>query len=390
MEAEEMKALFARKHHYEDNLPVRPGEMSPRERFFAIMDFQKYDRIIDCEFGYWNDTLKRWRTEGMPAEVTDDGKADIFFGFDTWNRGIWADCGLRPGFEEEVVEQDERYKVYYDNRRIKCRVFTDGSDSIPTYLDFPIKDRATYQPFKERLQFIAQRIPADIADIGRKVKNRNYVLSSFAGSTAGWIRDMMGFEGISIATCMQPELLDEFLEDLAILFHQLAVEVTKHMTVDMIAWWEDIAFKNGPILSPDYFYNKCGPVYKRAMDVYRAHGTRFSYVDCDGDNRLLVPTWLDNGVNIIFPLEVNAGVHPQALRERFPKVRMMGGVDKVVLLKGRDEIRKELQKLKPLVDEGGFIPHVDHRVQADVSYRDYVYYLEVKRDLFGIPNTILS
>jgi len=68
----------------------------------------------------------------------------------------------------------------------------------------------------------------------------------------------------------------------------------------------------------------------------------------------------------------------------------MGGVDKVVLLKGKDAIKKELLRLKPLVDEGGFIPHIDHRVQADVPYKDYLYYLEVKRDLFGIGNTVLS
>ena len=67
---------------------------------------------------------------------------------------------------------------------------------------------------------------------------------------------------------------------------------------------------------------------------------------------------------------------------------MMGGVDKVVLKGSKDDIRRELLKLKPLVEEGGYIPHVDHRVQADVPYRNYLYYLETKRDLFGIPNKV--
>ena len=67
---------------------------------------------------------------------------------------------------------------------------------------------------------------------------------------------------------------------------------------------------------------------------------------------------------------------------------MMGGVNKMVLLGTKEDIKKELLKLKPLVDEGGFIPHIDHRVQADVSYENYLYYLEAKRDLFNIPNRI--
>ena len=51
-------------------------------------------------------------------------------------------------------------------------------------------------------------------------------------------------------------------------------------------------------------------------------------------------------------------------------------------------IKKEMERLRPLVEEGGFIPHVDHRVQADVPYRDYLYYLDVKRDFFDIPNKV--
>ena len=37
------------------------------------------------------------------------------------------------------------------------------------------------------------------------------------------------------------------------------------------------------------------------------------------------------------------------------------------------------------MDEGGFIPHVDHRVPPDVSYDDYLFYLRTKRELYGIP-----
>jgi uroporphyrinogen decarboxylase len=390
MDAQEMKALFQKARSYE-NVPVLKGEMSPRERYFAIMDFEKYDRIIDMEFGYWDSTLRRWHNEGLPKEVNTLEKADVYFGFDRWERGIPAISGLHPSFPEEIIEQNPNYTIKYDANKVKCQVFTDGTDTIPHYLDFPIKDRETYLPFKERyMPNLAERIPSNIATIAEQVKDRNYVLQVFAGSTAGWVRDLMGFEGFSYGICLQPELLDEILSDLAELFHAIAVELTKHVQIDQVAWWEDIAFKTGPIAPPDWFAAKCGPVYKRAMDVYAAHGTRFSYVDCDGDNRLLVPTWLDNGVNIIFPLEVNAGVHPEALRKRYPGVRMMGGFDKVVLLKGKEAIRKEFARLKPLVDEGGFIPHVDHRVQADVSYGDYLYYLEVKRDFFGIPNKVLS
>ena len=390
MEAEEMRQLFEKRHNYE-NVPVPQGEMSPRERFYAIMGFEKFDRVIDAEFGYWNNTLTRWHNEGLPKEVNSNARADVYFGFDVWTRGIPVNTGMLRGFDEEIVERTERYTVKYDGRRIKAQVFTDGTDTIPHYLDFPIKDRETYLPFKERFApEVEKRIPDDIETIAEKTRDRNYLLQLFSGSTAGLMRDLMGFEGFSINICMQPELMEEFLADLGDLYGAVATEVTKHIQPDLIAWWEDIAFKTGPIVPPDFFYNKCGPAYRRAMDVYRAHGTKYGYVDCDGDNRLLVPTWLDSGVNIIFPLEVNAGVHPEALRGQYPGIRMMGGFDKVVLLRGKEAIKKELKRLQPMVEEGGFIPHVDHRVQADVALDDYLYYLEAKRDIFGIPNKVLD
>jgi uroporphyrinogen decarboxylase len=391
MDAGEMQAVATQRSNYA-NLKVRPGEMSPRERFFATMEFRRPDRIIDCEFGYWDGTLRRWHAEGLPGYVDTNGKADIYFGFDDWSRAVPAGPGIHPGFEREVVEQNDRTTIVYDHEHVKCQIFTDGGDTIPHYLEFPVKDAASYRKlFKERLApKLAERIPKDIAEIGQKVKERNYVLIEWGGSAAGWVRNWMGFEGICYAIHDQPELLDEIFSDIAALGRAMASEIVKHMTPDYVSYWEDIAFKTGPIIPPDYYRRKCGPVFSAAMDVYREAGTKFASVDCDGDMKLLVPTWLASGVNVMFPLEVNSGVHPADLRRKFPGIRMVGGVDKVVLLKGRGEIRKELLRLKPLVEEGGFIPHVDHRVQADVSFRDYLYYLEAKRDIFDIPNRVAS
>ena len=59
MDADEFKAMFEQRVSF-DNVDVQPGEMSPRERFFAIMEKKPFDRMIDHEFGYWNETLRRW------------------------------------------------------------------------------------------------------------------------------------------------------------------------------------------------------------------------------------------------------------------------------------------------------------------------------------------
>ncbi|MBN8216075.1 MAG: hypothetical protein J0L75_05500 [Spirochaetes bacterium] len=390
MDAKEFEELYSRAISYE-NVEVPKGEMTPRERFFAIMDGKKPDRIIDTEFGYWNDTLRRWHKEGLPAYVDNNSKADFYFGFDVWQKHIPMNNLLFPSFPVETISDDGKHRVIYDSDHVKCEVFSDGADTIPHYLEFPVKDAATWRElFKPRMKVDPLgRIKVDPAKLAAQVKDRNFVLVANGGSTAGKIRDWMGFEDIAFAIYDQPELLEEMLADISAVSSANARALTEAGVVpDLVSWWEDIAFKTGPIVTPAFFNEKCGAAIRKVMDVYRAAGTKYSFVDCDGDFRRIMPGWLENGVNIMFPLEVNAGIHPADLRRDHAGIRMMGGVDKVVLMKSKAEIKAELLKLKPLVEAGAYIPHVDHRVQADIPYENYLYYLEVKRDLFGIPNRI--
>ena len=49
------------------------------------------------------------------------------------------------------------------------------------------------------------------------------------------------------------------------------------------------------------------------------------------------------------------------------------------LIAGKEAIDRELEKLRPLVERGGYLPCVDHRVPPDVTYENYLYYLERKK-----------
>lgn len=64
---------------------------------------------------------------------------------------------------------------------------------------------------------------------------------------------------------------------------------------------------------------------------------------------------------------------------------LLGGVNKRALIAGKAAIDAEVARVARLAEQGGYIPHVDHRVPADVSYANYLYYLRCKRDALGIP-----
>ena len=56
----------------------------------------------------------------------------------------------------------------------------------------------------------------------------------------------------------------------------------------------------------------------------------------------------------------------------------MGGIDKKLLFKGgtKKEIDAELEKIKKLLNKGGYVPHIDHAVSEDVTWDNFKYYRE--------------
>jgi uroporphyrinogen decarboxylase len=107
-------------------------------------------------------------------------------------------------------------------------------------------------------------------------------------------------------------------------------------------------------------------------------------VDCDGNPHDIVANWLEEGVNTMFPLEIAAGVDPQAWRNEFGReLRLLGGIAKRPLVEGGQAIDRELERIRPLLEQGGYIPHLDHLVPPDIPYAHYCDYLDKKRKLIG-------
>jgi len=85
------------------------------------------------------------------------------------------------------------------------------------------------------------------------------------------------------------------------------------------------------------------------------------------------------------PLEVQAGMDVNRLQERYGRHCVwMQGVHKSLLAGGRAAIATELERVKPAVLRGGYIPMLDHNIPAEVSLRNYIDYLNLKRDILGI------
>ncbi len=361
------------------------GTMSDRERFNRQMHYEPVDRCFNMEFGYWQENFREWeifRANG----ITTNSEADIFFNFDriqVVGGALW----LNPAFEARVVRETENTKILMNSDGLLAEVPKDGHDTIPHYLKASIVTPDDWKKCKaERFRLDDPARKVDIDELKRKYPvDRDYPVGVSCGSMIGKIRDMLTFEGLAYATYDYPDMVEDMVETVCLIVENFLDQVLGEIDFDFAAGWEDICFKNGPIVSLDFFKNVVVPRYRRIGAKLKNHGIDIWYTDCDGDVRPLLPSFMDSGINTLFPYEVNSCIHPVELLNEFGKeLRIMGGVDKMALGKGPQAIKEYLESLVPAVERGGYIPFCDHRCPPNVKPEDYLYYLDLKEEMFGM------
>jgi uroporphyrinogen decarboxylase len=149
--------------------------------------------------------------------------------------------------------------------------------------------------------------------------------------------------------------------------------------------WEDMCYNTGPLISPRHFKKYLVPHYRRIADLLGRHGVDVLWLDCDGNIESLMPLWLEAGVNCMFPLEIGTwGADPVLYRQEYGRnLLIMGGFDKHILQGSQDDIEREVHRLAPLIEEGGYIGFCDHRVPPDVPLKNYIFYLETVREVWA-------
>ncbi|HUT25514.1 MAG TPA: hypothetical protein VM492_14305 [Sumerlaeia bacterium] len=360
------------------------GEMTLRERFQRTMHYQRVDRLPNFEFGYWATTLENWHKEGLPKGVVDERTAYEYFGIET-SHGAPVSVGIRAFLRDEVIEETEDKIVTRDALGIVSEINKHGNRSIPHYLDYPIKDRKTWQPYKEALLDNSNRYPEDWDQIAERYRRRDYPLGIGYGSLIGTARNLIGFENTALFVCTDPELMEDIVETFCVSSLQTIERALQDVAFDYAAGWEDICFNSGPVVGVPFFRNVLTSRYKRIAEMLNLHGVDIVLTDCDGNLTPIAGCLLDGGVNTLFPAEVHGGTDPVALRRTYGReLRVWGGVDKMIFLKDRAAVDRELERLRPAIEEGGFIPTVDHRVQANASLDLYKHYLDRKREWFNV------
>ncbi|MBI4023725.1 MAG: hypothetical protein HY360_02015 [Verrucomicrobia bacterium] len=359
--------------------------MNAREQFVATMHYQPRDRCPIMDFGFWRETLVIWEQYGFPK----GGNPDSFFGMDPQWAAIPVSGFPCPDFGYTVLEDRGDTEVVRgaDGVTVEQGKFL---GSIPRHVDHTLKDRASWEKeFKWRLNGKnPDRYPRDWPEQLKKLTDpdRDYPLHLSGGSLYGWIRNWMGMETVSMLVHDDRPLFEEMVETIA----DCIIETNKPameagIRPECVNHWEDMCYRGGPLLSPRIFREVLVPHYKRITSFFRRYGVDVALVDCDGDISQLAPLWLEAGINTMFPIEVGTWGHdPVQFRKQYGRdMLLIGGVSKTVLAGPLDGITREVERLAPLVEEGGFIPTPDHRVPPDVPLKNYIFYLTEAKRIWG-------
>jgi len=368
---------------------LEKDRMNNRERFLRVMRCQEVDHPPFLGEGPWPDTLARWKKEGYPEGVSYDD----FFGVETLKSDYAGlDTNVFPHFEQKVISETETEVIAIDAYGRKVRDFKDHT-TMPEWLEFPVKNRDDLtMVLKEHFDVsqIEKRWPSDWDE---KVKqrsdpNRETLLFLDGGCYFNILRNLAGVEYSSYLFYDAPDLVDELFERI----HYVCMEGLKRtlrvlppMTVDYLGFGEDIAYKTSTLISPDMFRRFLFPRDKAVTKYAREHGLDITYYDSDGNITQFMELYFEAGIDGFAPCEVAAGMDPVILRRRYGKrIKMIGGIDKREIAKGKEAIRKELAKIPPLIRQGGYIPKIDHSVSSDIALDNFRFYIDELKKIYKL------
>ncbi|MBI3985521.1 MAG: hypothetical protein HY343_01260 [Lentisphaerae bacterium] len=373
--------------------------MNPRERYLATVKFETPDRIPLEPGGARKSTRDTWLRQGLPREVANinDYAYRQAGGTLDWPEPavpFWVNERMIPQFEEKVLERKERSQIVQDWKGNICEI---GNEFTPEYLrnaiDFvtrrwikcPVESRADWEDMKRRYNpDDPVRFPGDASAVSRRMAARTSYAAIYFSGPFWQLREWLGFENLCTLFYDDPAFVRDMIAFWTDYISRLLENTFKIAVPDEVHLSEDMAYKSFSMISPAMTREFILPTYKRWGAIVRKAGCPVYAMDSDGFVGELIPLWIEAGINLCDPLEVAAGNDLPALRRQFGRtIAFRGGVDKRAMAKGGTAIEAELQRLEPVIRNGGYIPGCDHGVPPDIAWPDYVKFVKLLAQTTG-------
>ncbi len=328
-------------------------QLNTVERIQRVINFEPVDRLPMIEWApWWDQTLKRWYSEGLPRQLTRQEEIAEYLGLDRFFR-------------------------------MKITALGPETPDPPSWGAPRIYDDADYQCILNTLYPQPAFDRRGMEELAVRHRRGEVAVACWLDGFFWHPRQLLGIEHHLYAFYDQPELIHRINQNL-LAFNKRAIdELLAIEAPDFVAICEDMSYNHGPMLSRQLFDEFLAPYYRQLTEIFHNRGVPL-FVDSDGNVTDMVP-WLEEvGVDGILPLERKAGNDVVALRATHPHLRLLGAYDKMVMHKGEAAMRAEFERLLPVMRSGGFIIGVDHQTPPDVSLEQYGIYVQLMREFATI------
>lgn len=366
--------------------------MNPRERHLKTLLFDKPDRVPLSPGGGRKSTLDAWLKQGLPPDKLSNYNEYAYRlagGTLPWpagGPGFPVNQRMIPQFEEKIIEEKETSRVVQDwkgniceiDRKYTVEYLRNAIDFVTRrWIKCPVENRRDWEDMKRRYDpGDASRLPTDAAAPGKKAAGRDWFVEIGFSGPFWQLREWVGFEGLCLLFYDDPPLARDMIAFWEEFISCLLKRTFAEFIPDCVHISEDMAYKCFSMISPAMAREYLLPTWKRWGEIIRGAGVPVYAVDSDGYIGELIPLWIEAGINACDPIEVAAGNDINAFRKKFGKsMAYRGGVDKRAMARGGKTIELEIERLRPVIEDGGYIPSCDHGVPPDVSWPDYAHYV---------------
>jgi uroporphyrinogen decarboxylase len=320
--------------------------------------------------------IERWREEGLPPQKTPVGFLKM--SQLVYTGGVGLDPV--PAFEEKVVSEDSEYLVERTAMGTTVKRCKTAPSTFYGHVDHPIKSRGDWERYKERLDPDASGRLVDILDphnVHRLNASDDPVGVCFFPFFFRFGFYTMGMERFLTAFHEEPDLMHEMFSHASRVILAVLPQILEAVRVDFALFAEDLAGKNGPLISPKTYEEFWYPWQDPIIEMLRDAGVPVICQWSAGRFEELLPSMLEHGFNCTWPLERTAGMDALELRQRHGRSLLLGGnIAKEAVISGPEAIDREIERLTPLTVGGGFLPALDDMAPMECPFSHYRYMIE--------------
>ena len=286
---------------------------------------------------------------------------------------VWSmpvgNCGLRIadcGFESPASAnpKSEIRNPKYDSLYMDISHHPLTNATLADLADYPFPkgdDPTRFTGLRAQAQMLRKETPFALSTgIGGVV----YEICWYLRGLERWFMDMIE----NPAFCKA--LLDKTLQFWLGYYSEFMKEIGDLIDVVMIG--DDIGGQSGPLFSPKFYRRVVKPRQKKLVQhIKHLTDAKIWYHTC-GSVRQLIPDLLDNGIDILNPVQISAAdMDPRDLKADFGDrlVFWGGGIDtqRVLSFAGPEEVREHVRRnLEAFKPGGGYVFNSVHNIQAGV------------------------